>query len=56
MKPQLKISKLALKKTTIAVLSSAELSGVAGGCTDDSSGDGLLCPHFAPKTRLTIMR
>lgn len=55
MKP-MKISKLSLKKNTIAVLSSAELSAVAGGCTDDSSGDGLLCPKFAPTTRKTIVK
>lgn len=50
------ISKLSLKKDTLVNLASAQLAQVAGGCIDDSSGDGLLCPKFAPKTRLTIYR
>lgn len=53
--------KLQLRTETIRVLTDSNLQRVAGGmltitysracCGDDSSGDGLLCPDFAPTTR-----
>jgi hypothetical protein len=52
---KINVGKLAFKKQTIAVLTNQQLEDVAGGCTDDSSGNGLLCPKFYPKTRLTIV-
>jgi len=56
MKRQIKISKLALNKQTIAVLDTDQLSQIGGGCTDDSSGNGLLCPVFYKATRKTIVK
>ena len=53
--------KLQLRSETIRVLTDNNLRRVAGGlapytysracCGDDSSGDGLMCPDFAPTTR-----
>ncbi len=53
--------KLKLRTETVRTLDAAALARAAGGmltpwyshycCTDDSSGDGLMCPDFAPTTR-----
>ena len=54
--------KLQLRTETLRVLTDSNLGRVAGGlarptisrdcCGDDSSGNGLLCPDFAPTTRV----